>query len=63
MYVGFLNIHGTQVSANNSTTNIVATYLETKTIKTILKIDATHLHDNDLLLREETKKKIAYPGS
>ena len=36
----------------------LTTYLETKSYKT-LKKDAAHLYDNDLLLRQETKKKIA----
>ena len=36
--------------------------LETKSFKT-LKIDATHYYDNDLVLRQETQKKIARPKS
>ena len=35
------------------------TYLETKIIQNHLKIDATHKYDNDLLLRQETQKKMA----
>ena len=34
-----------------------------KIIQDCLKIDATHLYNNDLFLRQETKKKIACPGS
>ena len=34
-----------------------------KIIENSLKIDATHLYDNDLLLRLETQKKIACTGS
>ena len=82
-----INIHGTHVTANNSTNkNIefffcfrfensmllifdrhvlgrgekiicVTTYLEIKIIQNCLKIDATHLYGNNLLLRQETKKK------
>ena len=33
-----------------------------KIIKNCLKIDATYYYDNDLLLRQETQKKIACPG-
>ena len=28
-----------------------------------LKTDTTNEYDNDLLLRQETKKKIPYPGN
>ena len=43
--------------------NIVRHYLlRDKLIQNCLKIDATHLYGNDLLLKQETKK-IAYPGS
>ena len=34
-----------------------------KIIENCLKIDANQLYDNDLLLRQETEKKIACPGS
>ena len=44
--------------------NILRHYkFEDKTTQNCLKIDATHLYDKDLLLRQETKKKIACPGS
>ena len=43
--------------------NILRHYLfGDKILENCLKIDATHLYDNDLLLRQETKK-IACPGS
>ena len=32
-------------------------------IQNCLKIDAIHSYDNDLVLRQETQKKIACPGS
>ena len=34
-----------------------------KIIENCLKIDATHWYANDLLLRQETQKKIACSGS
>ena len=34
-----------------------------KIISNCLKIDAIHEYDNDLLLRQETQKKIACSGS
>ena len=36
----------------------VTTYLETKIIQNYLKIDATHLYHYDLLLRQETQKRL-----
>ena len=33
-------------------------HLETKIIPNCLKIDATHHYDNDLLLKQETKKGL-----
>ena len=34
-----------------------------KIIPNFLKIDTLHEHDNDLLLRQENQKNIAYPES
>ena len=36
---------------------------EDKSIHNCLKIDDTHYYTNDLLLRQVTEKKIAWPGS
>ena len=33
-----------------------------KIIQNCLKIDASYYYDNDLLLRQDTQKKCAYPG-
>ena len=44
--------------------NILRYYIsKEKIIENCLKIDATLYYDNDLLLRQETQKKIACPGS
>ena len=44
--------------------NILRHYLfGDKIIQNCLKIDAIHSYDNDLLLSQETQKKIACSGS
>ena len=44
--------------------NILCHYLfGDKIIQNCLKIDATHWYNNDLLMRQETQKNIACPGS
>ncbi len=43
---------------------IICLYLfEDKIIQNCLKINATYLYDNDLLLKQESQKKIPCPGS
>ena len=51
------------LSTREEKTFCTMTYLETKIIENCLKIDTTHLDDKYLLLRQETQKKIACPGS
>ena len=36
----------------------VISYLETKIIQNCFKIDETHLYDNNLLLKQETEKRL-----
>ena len=44
--------------------NILRHYLfGDKNIQNCFKIDVTHYYDNNLLLRQETQKKIACPRS